>query len=70
MAFLGSTVIGAPIIGWVSQVAGPRAGLGVGAVAALLAGGIGLTAMRARGNAVAEMPVAVPAAALEENETA
>jgi MFS family permease len=68
MAFLGSTVIGAPIIGWVSQVAGPRAGLGVGAVAALLAGGIGLTAMRVRANAVAELPVAV--AALEENETA
>jgi MFS family permease len=69
MAFLGSTVIGAPIIGWVSQVAGPPAGLGVGAVAALLAGGIGLSAMRVRENAVVELPVPM-VVALEEDESA
>ncbi len=38
MAFLGSTPIGARIVGWVSQTFGPRFGLGIGAVAALAAG--------------------------------
>ena len=37
MVFLGSTAIGAPLIGWLAQEAGPRAGLWVGAVAALVA---------------------------------
>ena len=44
--FLGSTPIGAPIVGWVSQQFGARYGVGLGAVAALLAGVWGL--MRAR----------------------
>jgi len=35
IAFLGSTPIGGPIIGWVSQQLGPRAGLWVGGVATL-----------------------------------
>jgi MFS family permease len=35
VAFLGSTPIGGPIIGWVSQQLGPRAGLWVGGVATL-----------------------------------
>jgi MFS family permease len=38
VAFLGSTPIGGPIVGWVSETLGPRAGLGMGALAALLAG--------------------------------
>jgi predicted MFS family arabinose efflux permease len=38
VAFLGSTPIGGPIVGWVSESFGPRAGLGIGAVAALVAG--------------------------------
>ncbi len=46
MAFMGSTVIGAPIIGWVGQVTNPHWSLGVGAIAALAAGGFGLHAMR------------------------
>lgn len=37
VAFLGSTPIGGPLIGWASQVFGPRAGLGIGAVAAIAA---------------------------------
>jgi predicted MFS family arabinose efflux permease len=37
VAFLGSTPIGAPIVGWISQHLGPRAGLAVGGVAALAA---------------------------------
>jgi MFS family permease len=36
VVFLGSTPIGAPLIGWLSQVAGPRAGLLVGGAAALV----------------------------------
>ncbi len=35
VVFLGSTPIGAPLVGWIAQVAGPRAGLVLGGVAAL-----------------------------------
>ena len=38
VVFLGSTPIGAPLVGWLAQSAGPRAGLVAGAIAALLAG--------------------------------
>jgi len=38
VVFLGSTPIGAPLVGWLAQSAGPRAGLLAGAVAALGAG--------------------------------
>jgi MFS family permease len=38
VVFLGSTPIGAPLVGWLAQAAGPRAGLLAGAVAALGAG--------------------------------
>jgi MFS family permease len=37
MVFLGSTPIGAPLVGWIAEVAGPRAGLLLGAAAALAA---------------------------------
>jgi MFS family permease len=37
VVFLGSTPIGAPLVGWIAEVAGPRAGLLLGAVAALTA---------------------------------
>ena len=37
VVFLGSTPIGAPLIGWLAQVAGPRSGLFAGAAAALIA---------------------------------
>jgi MFS family permease len=43
VVFLGSTPIGAPIVGWIAEVAGPRAALLLGAAAALiaaLAGGV------------------------------
>ncbi len=36
VVFLGSTPIGAPLVGWLAQVAGPRAGLVLGGVAALV----------------------------------
>jgi MFS family permease len=35
IVFLGSTPIGAPLIGWLAEVAGPRSGLFVGAAAAI-----------------------------------
>jgi MFS family permease len=35
VVFLGSTPIGAPLVGWIAEVAGPRTSLVVGAVAAL-----------------------------------
>jgi MFS family permease len=37
VVFLGSTPIGAPLVGWLAEVAGPRAGLVLGGVAALVA---------------------------------
>lgn len=38
VVFLGSTPIGAPLVGWLAGSAGPRAGLLAGAVAAVIAG--------------------------------
>jgi MFS family permease len=39
LVFLGSTPIGGPIVGWISQQFGPRYGLAVGGVATVLAAG-------------------------------
>ncbi len=41
MAFLGSTPIGAPIVGWVGEFAGPRWSLAIGGVAAVFAAVLG-----------------------------
>ena len=46
IVFLGSTPIGGPIVGSVSQVLGPRAGLALGGFAALAAAGFGIVANR------------------------
>ncbi|MCU7493826.1 MAG: MFS transporter [Ignavibacteria bacterium] len=46
IAFLGSTPIGGPIIGWVAEYTNPRWGLAVGGIAALLAGLIGLAGVK------------------------
>jgi MFS family permease len=37
IVFLGSTPIGAPLVGWIAEVSSPRGGLLLGAVAALIA---------------------------------
>ena len=37
IVFLGSTPIGAPLVGWLAELAGPRSGLYAGAAAALAA---------------------------------
>ena len=41
VAFLGSTTIGGPVVGWFAEAAGPRWGLALGGVAALIATGLG-----------------------------
>ena len=41
VAFLGTTPVGGPIIGFIGEHAGPRAGLAVGGGAALVAGAVG-----------------------------
>jgi predicted MFS family arabinose efflux permease len=46
IVFLGSTPIGGPIVGVVSQVWGPRAGIALGGVAALAAALLGVVAVR------------------------
>jgi MFS family permease len=45
VAFLGSTPVGGPLIGWIVAVASARVGLAVGGVSCLVAAGIGLLAM-------------------------
>jgi MFS family permease len=42
MVLLGGLPIGAPLVGWVADVAGPRTGVAVGSLAALLAGVVAL----------------------------
>jgi MFS family permease len=63
IAFLGSTPIGSPIIGWISSVWGPRAGFAVGGIAALLAAAAASYSLsRARGERDrAHAGVALPA---------
>jgi MFS family permease len=46
VAFMGSTPIGGPLIGWITSEAGARVGLGVGAASCLIAGTIGWVALR------------------------
>ena len=55
VAFLGSTPIGGPIIGWIGQNIGPRFAVALGGIAALIASGIGLIALRKnRGSMMSE----------------
>ncbi|MFW0794010.1 MFS transporter [Gordonia sp. CPCC 205515] len=48
VAFMGSTPIGGPIIGWISEQHGARVGLAVGAVACFVAAALGVVAWRRR----------------------
>jgi MFS family permease len=50
VAFMGSTPIGGPLIGWVMSWAGARVGLGAGGVAALLVAGLGVVVATRRRN--------------------
>ena len=47
LVFLGSTPFGGPLLGWICEAFGPRAGLVVAGVAALLAGAVLLPRVRA-----------------------
>jgi len=59
MAFLGSTTIGGPIVGWIAQAAGARWGLALGGLAALVAAALGAFTLRnlKTGNRAGEKPV-------------
>lgn len=46
VAFLGSTTIGGPVVGWFAEVAGARWGLALGGLAALFAAAIGAVTLR------------------------
>jgi MFS family permease len=46
MAFLGSTTIGGPVVGWFGQTAGARWGLALGGLAALVAAALGAINLR------------------------
>ena len=46
VAFLGSTPIGGPVIGWIGEHINPRFGLGMGGIAAIAAGIFGMIAMK------------------------
>jgi MFS family permease len=48
IVFLGSTPIGAPLVGWLAEIAGPRAGMALGGVAALVAAGLATIAYRGK----------------------
>jgi MFS family permease len=48
IVFLGSTPIGAPLVGWLAEIAGPRAGMALGGVAALVAAGLATVAYRGK----------------------
>jgi len=61
--FFGGTPIGSPIVGAVAEIAGPRWAIGVGALAALLAGGAGaMWLWRARRRESPRSEVAAPVA--------
>jgi MFS family permease len=46
VAFQGSTPVGGPVVGWVMEAMGPRAGLGLGAVTCFATALIGLAVLR------------------------
>jgi MFS family permease len=56
VVFLGSTPIGAPLVGWLAEVAGPRSGLVVGALAALVSGLVARAAYERAGIAAGASP--------------
>jgi MFS family permease len=57
MVFLGSTPIGGPIVGWISDLGGPRAGVAVGGLACLVAAAYGYRSLKGVPVAGPEDPV-------------
>jgi len=60
MVFLGSTPVGAIIVGWLGEASGARAGFALGAIAAIVAGALALWWQR--------MPAGRPVEVLVEAE--
>jgi hypothetical protein len=48
VAFQGTTPIGGPLVGWIAGELGARYGLGSGAAAAIIVGGVGIVTFRRR----------------------
>jgi MFS family permease len=46
VAFLGSTTLGGPIVGWFAEAAGARWGLALGGLAAIIAAALGAVTLR------------------------
>ena len=62
VAFLGSTLIGAPIVGWIGENVDPRWSIAVGGAAALVAAAVGLHALRSgRHTTLPQVPIEEPA---------
>jgi hypothetical protein len=67
VAFLGSTPIGGPIIGWVGEYVGARAALGLGGAVTILAGVAGygtLATIDRRTQRTSDLAMPSPAAKL------
>src|SRR5207247_5964402 len=47
LVFFGTTPVGAPLIGWISETLGPRAGIWMGGLACLI-GALGVAAIQVR----------------------
>ena len=52
VVFLGSTPFGAPLVGWLAEVASPRAGLALGGAAALVAAALARAAYARQGEGI------------------
>ncbi|ADB53838.1 MFS transporter [Conexibacter woesei] len=61
VVFLGSTPIGAPLMGWLANTAGPRTALALGGLVAVAAG-VGARAAFARNDIPARVPIGAAAA--------
>ena len=58
-AFVGATLVGSPLLGWLGEAAGPRWALGAGAIGGIIAAGIGWRGMR-KAEACAVDEIALP----------
>jgi MFS family permease len=70
LVFLGSTPIGAPLVGWLSGAVGPRAGMALGGAAALVAAAGAWVAYRRAGIATGRTGVAPTTVAAEPADAA
>ena len=70
MLFLGSTPVGGPIVGWVSDVFGARYAIGLGSVAALAAGAWGYSKGRSHERPNEAEPLAPDCVEIVDDELA